>query len=215
VKDLFFAVDLRPAVQPLGPEAKLLCGFALPDQAALWTDLAAVIEQAPFRAVTTPGGQPMSAALTACGSWGWHADRKGYRYVDRNPQTGELWPAMPDSFLKLAQTAAFTAGFGAFEPDACLMNRYLPGGKMGLHQDLDERDLSQPIVSVSLGLPAVFVFGGLQRTGPKRKVELLHGDVVVWGGGSRLCYHGVLPVAEGRHPLVGSMRINLTFRKAM
>jgi len=215
MKGLFASADLRPAVQSLGPDAQLLCGFALPDQTVLLADLHTVTQQAPFRAVTTPGGQPMSAALTACGLWGWHADRKGYRYVDRDPQTGALWPPMPASFLSLAQSAAFTAGFGPFEPDACLMNRYLPGGKMGLHQDLDERDLSQPIVSVSLGLPAVFVFGGLERTGPKRKVELVHGDVVVWGRASRLCYHGVLPVADGQHPLLGSMRINLTFRKAM
>lgn len=204
----------RPARLTLGPDAVLLCGFALPDAPALLAALAQITERAPFREVLTPGGQRMSAALTACGTWGWHGDGGGYRYVRLHPQTGEPWPAMPEVFAQLAERAAAVAGFADFAPDACLINRYLPGGRMGLHQDRDERDLRQPIVSVSLGLATTFVFGGPTRTSAARKVVVEHGDVAVWGGRSRLYFHGVLPVPAGVHPDCGSMRINLTFRKS-
>lgn len=204
----------RPSQLPLGPDALLLCGFALPDANALLAALAGVTAAAPFRDVVTPGGQRMSASLTACGTWGWHGDGGGYRYVRHHPQTAKPWPAMPAVFADLAARAADVAGFAHFAPDSCLINRYLPGGKMGLHQDRDERDLTQPIVSVSLGLPTTFVFGGPSRTSPVRKVVVEHGDVAVWGGQSRLYFHGVLPVPAGSHPALGSMRINLTFRKS-
>lgn len=204
----------RPPELILGPDARLLCGFALPVADALLAALAEVTATAPFRYVLTPGGQRMSAALTSCGTWGWHGDGSGYRYVRHHPQTGQPWPVMPTVFAELAARAAAAAGFGPFVPDACLINRYLPGGKMGLHQDRDERDLTQPIVSVSLGLPTAFVFGGPSRTSPVRKFVVEHGDVAVWGGQSRLYFHGVLPVPAGDHPAVGSMRINLTFRKS-
>lgn len=164
--------------------------------------------------MVTPGGATMSVAMTHCGALGWVSDRHGYRYVARNPETGEPWPAMPEVFSALAQEAAAAVGFAAFRPDSCLINRYAPGTRLSLHQDKDERDLSQPIVSVSLGLPAVFLFGGFARTEHTQRLPLFHGDVVVWGGPSRLRFHGVLPVQDGDHPLLGACRINLTFRKA-
>jgi alkylated DNA repair protein (DNA oxidative demethylase) len=164
--------------------------------------------------MVTPGGFEMSVAMTNCGRLGWASDRKGYRYAPLDPLTGQRWPEMPDIFLKLAASAAAAAGFDAFVPDACLINRYAPGAKLSLHQDKDERDFRQPIVSVSLGVPAVFLFGGLKRSDKTRQVPLAHGDVVVWGGPDRLRYHGVLALKHGDHPLLGSHRINLTFRKA-
>jgi alkylated DNA repair protein (DNA oxidative demethylase) len=156
----------------------------------------------------------MSVAMTNCGALGWVSDRKGYRYAAADPETGLAWPAMPEAFRKLARTAAAAGGYPGFEPDACLINRYVPGAKMSLHQDRDERDFAAPLVSVSLGLPAVFQFGGLSRKDPVRRVGLEHGDVVVWGGESRLFFHGVMPLKEGVHPLAGACRINLTFRRA-
>src|SRR5688572_3422206 len=162
----------------------------------------------------TPGGQRMSVAMTSCGALGWITDRRGYRYVAADPKNGRPWPAMPAAFLRLAGAAAEAAGYRDFEPDACLINRYEPGTRLSLHRDEDERDLTAPVVSVSLGLPATFLFGGLRRTDPARRVALQHADVVVWGGPSRLAYHGVAPLADGRHPLLGRLRINLTFRKA-
>jgi alkylated DNA repair protein (DNA oxidative demethylase) len=164
--------------------------------------------------MVTPGGFRMSVAMTNCGSLGWVTDRTGYRYDPVDPDSGEQWPPMPDFFLKLARDAAATAGFTAFAPDGCLINRYEPGARLSLHQDKNESDFGQPIVSVSLGIPAVFLFGGLKRADKPGRVELRHGDVVVWGGPARLRYHGVMPLKEGRHPLVGPHRINLTFRKA-
>jgi alkylated DNA repair protein (DNA oxidative demethylase) len=121
---------------------------------------------------------------------------------------------MPEAFRKLAETAANEAGFPGFGPDACLINRYEPGSRLSLHQDQDERDFTQPIVSVSLGLPATFLFGGMERGDKTIRIPLLHGDVVVWGGPARLRYHGVAPLAKGEHPLTGSVRYNLTFRRA-
>ena len=156
----------------------------------------------------------MSVAMTNCGSLGWVTDRSGYRYDSLDPERGQPWPAMPASFLRLAQTAAAKAGFPDFCPDACLINRYEAGAKLSLHQDKDERDFAAPIVSVSLGIPAVFLFGGLNRADKTMRVPLVHGDVVVWGGPARLRYHGVLPLKPGHHPAFGARRVNLTFRKA-
>lgn len=161
----------------------------------------------------TPGGYTMSVASSSCGALGWVSDRHGYRYAARHPQTDQPWPPMPECFLQLAQAAALAAGYVHFQPEACLINQYAPGAKLSLHQDRDEKDLSAPIVSVSLGLPAVFQFGGLQRSQRPQRYRLVHGDVVVWGGASRLAFHGVLPLAEGEHALVGRRRINLTFRR--
>jgi alkylated DNA repair protein (DNA oxidative demethylase) len=164
--------------------------------------------------MVTPGGFRMSVAMTNCGAVGWVTDRSGYRYSPVDPESGSPWPAMPGPFRRLAHDAAAQARFGTFEPDACLINRYEPGAKLSLHQDKDERDYGAPIVSVSLGLPATFLFGGLSRRDPQMKIPLAHGDVVVWGGRARLAYHGVSPLKAGHHPTLGACRINLTFRKA-
>jgi DNA oxidative demethylase len=204
----------RPEHEPLAPGAVVLRGLALDGDAALLDDLSGVLAQASWRHMVTPGGYRMSVAMTNCGSVGWVSDETGYRYVESDPLSGRAWPAMPPSFLALARAAAARAGFDAFEPDACLVNRYEAGAKLSLHQDKDERDYAQPIVSVSLGLPAVFLFGGLRRTEAVRRVPLAHGDVVVWGGPARLRHHGVLPLKPGQHAALGACRINLTFRRA-
>lgn len=196
----------------LAPGAMLLAGFALPIEQPVIAAIEAVTTAAPFRHMLTPGAHRMSIAMSNCGSVGWVSDPSGYRYDSCDPQTGRPWPAMPDVFRDLAATAAARAGFDGFAPDACLINRYEPGARLTLHQDRDERDYTAPIVSVSLGLPAVFLFGGLTRSETPRRIPLHHGDVVVWGGPSRLRYHGILPVADGTHPLTGRCRINLTFR---
>jgi DNA oxidative demethylase len=200
--------------EPLGPGATVLRQFAVPEEMALLSALRDVIARAPFRHMVTPGGSLMSVAMTNCGSLGWVTDRTGYRYDAADPVSGLPWPQMPDAFLRLATGAAAQAGFSAYVPDACLINRYEPGARLSLHQDKNEQDIDQPIVSVSLGIPAVFLFGGLNRADKAIRVQLAHGDVVVWGGPARLRYHGVLPLKEGHHPLVGDHRINLTFRKA-
>lgn len=200
--------------EQLGPGAVVLHGFAAPAASALLAALEGVIASAPFRHMVTPGGFRMSVAMTNCGSLGWVTDRSGYRYDALDPESGKEWPPLPDPFLRLAQNAAARAGFTGFVPDACLINRYQPGARLSLHQDRNEIDFGQPIVSVSLGIPAVFFFGGLKRSETPRRVQLSHGDVVVWGGPARLGYHGVMPLREGHHPLVGRDRINLTFRKA-
>src|SRR5271166_389663 len=174
-----------------------------------------VVAAAPFRRMATPGGHLMSVAMTNCGVVGWVSDRRGYRYGVIDPDSGRPWPAMPDVFLALASRAAASGGFDGFRPDACLVNRYEPGARMSLHQDRDERDFSAPIVSVSLGLPATFLFGGLKRSDRPHRLPLAHGDVAVWGGPSRLVFHGVTPLADGEHPKLGRRRINLTFRKAL
>lgn len=199
----------------IGKAAVILRGFALPDGTALLAELDQILVQSPFRHMVTPGGFTMSVAMSNCGSYGWVSDRKGYRYDPHDPLTGQPWPAMPESFFSLARTAVAAAGFNEFNADVCLINRYEPGAKLSLHQDQDERDFEQPIVSVSLGVPAVFLFGGLKRNDRPQRIPLRHGDVVVWGGPDRLRYHGVMPLKEDRHPLLGSRRINLTFRRAM
>jgi DNA oxidative demethylase len=198
----------------LATAAVLLRGFAADLAPALIDAIADVTAQAPWRHMLTPGGRRMSAAMTSCGAVGWVTDASGYRYDARDPDSGRPWPALPEVFLELAAQAAERAGFARLLPDACLMNRYAPGARLSLHQDRDERDLASPIVSVSLGLPATFQFGGLARTDPVRRVPLEHGDVVVWGGPDRLRHHGVLTVKAGRHPLLGACRVNLSFRRA-
>lgn len=200
--------------QALAPGATLLRAFATPEEMQLLQDLSILAAQAPFRHMVTPGGYRMSVAMTNCGALGWVTDRTGYRYDAIDPESGKPWPRMPASFLKLAINAAAQASFPGFVPDACLVNRYLHGARLSLHQDRNERDFSAPIVSVSLGLPAVFLFGGLERGEKPNRVPLEHGDVVVWGGPARMRYHGVLPLNEGHHPLLGHQRVNLTFRKA-
>jgi alkylated DNA repair protein (DNA oxidative demethylase) len=204
----------RNAREPIGPGAFVLPGFALPFADALLPAIRALTERAPFRHMVTPGGFTMSVALTNCGALGWTSDRRGYRYSPTDPDTGQPWPAMPEPFARLAREAAAAAGFDGFEPDACLVNRYEPGARLSLHQDKDERDYGAPIVSVSLGMPAVFLFGGHARGDKTARIPLQHGDVVVWGGEDRLRYHGVLPLKDQPHPAFGSHRINLTFRKA-
>ncbi|HEY8587492.1 MAG TPA: DNA oxidative demethylase AlkB [Rhodanobacter sp.] len=214
--DLFAPAALPPGRdEPLCEGAIVLRGFALADEDALLQAIAAVVSQAPFRHLVTPGGLRMSVAMTNAGSLGWVSDRRGYRYDPIDPDSGKTWPPMPAVFARLATTAAARAGFADFDPDACLINRYVTGTRLSLHQDRDERDLGQPIVSVSLGVPAAFQFGGLQRTDRAQRVTLTHGDVVVWGGPARLRYHGVMPLKPGHHPALGNCRINLTFRRAV
>lgn len=198
----------------LGPSARVLRGFALPCLREVMPAIEGITAISPFRHMVTPGGFTMSVALTNCGALGWTTDRRGYRYTAVDPDTGKPWPPMPEVFARLANTAAAAAGFDAFEPDACLVNRYLPGSRLSLHQDRNEQDYTAPIVSVSLGMPATFLFGGHARTDPTAKVPLHHGDVVVWGGADRLRYHGVMPLKDQPHALLGRQRINFTFRKA-
>jgi len=192
----------------------LLRGFARPIQHDLLAAIEAVTAQAPFRYMSTPGGYQMSVAMTNCGALGWVTDRTGYRYDGIDPASGKPWPEMPSIFRELAGQAAAQAGFAGFWPEACLVNRYEPGARLSLHQDRDEKNYDEPIVSVSLGLPATFLWGGLKRSNKTVRYRLEHGDVVVWGGASRLTFHGVAPLADGDHALLGKQRINLTFRKA-
>ena len=213
--DLFEAVDeVQPLREAMADGAMLLRGFAKPVESDLIAALQAIIAQAPFRHMVTPGGHQMSVAMTNCGTAGWVTDRSGYRYDGVDPLSGQPWPAMPKVLSELAGQAAAEVGFGGFAPDACLINCYEPGARMSLHQDRDEQDFGAPIVSVSLGLPAIFLFGGLKRADRPRRFRLTHGDIVVWGGPSRFFFHGVAPLADGEHTLLGRQRINLTFRKA-
>lgn len=205
----------RADAEPLAPGGVLLRGFAVADAAPLLVELEAVVAVAPFRHMVTPGGYRMSVAMTNCGTAGWITDRTGYRYGSHDPITGRPWPPIPGSLRQLAERAAAQAGYPGFVPDACLVNRYEPGARLSLHQDRNERDLTQPIVSVSLGLPATFLFGGLRRTDRARRLRLESSDVAVWGGPSRLAFHGIDPLAEGEHVLTGRCRINLTFRRAL
>jgi alkylated DNA repair protein (DNA oxidative demethylase) len=200
--------------QVLAPGAVVLRGFAIPSERAVLDGLRDVVAAAPFRHMVTPGGFRMSIAMTNCGSLGWVTDKTGYRYDALDPESGKRWPDMPASLLQLAEDAAASAGFPSFKPDACLINRYEQGARLSLHQDRNERDFLQPVVSVSLGIPAIFLFGGSKRADKAIRVPLEHGDVVVWGGPARLRYHAVAPLKAGHHPLLGGQRINLTFRKA-
>ena len=216
MSDLFSAFERSdPSREVIANGAVLLRGKALPFADDVLALLEVITAQAPFRQMTTPGGFVMSVAMTNCGAVGWVTDPSGYRYDPVDPVSGKPWPALPGCFLDLATLAAKDAGYPAFVPDACLINRYQPGSRLSLHQDKDERDFANPIVSVSLGLPATFQFGGLRRNDPVRKFPLRHGDVAVWGGISRLCYHGVAELTDGQHQKVGRMRINLTFRRAL
>jgi DNA oxidative demethylase len=212
--DLFESVpDVGPAQEAMAEGAVLLRGFARSIETDLIAALRVIVDQAPFRHMMTPGGHQMSVAMTNCGSFGWVTDRTGYRYDTHDPEAGRPWPPMPPVFRELAGQAASRAGFVGFAPDACLINRYQPGARMSLHQDKDELDLAAPIVSVSLGLPATFLFGGLKRSDKPNRFRLRHGDIAVWGGPARLAFHGVAPLADGEHALLGPERINLTFRK--
>ena len=208
-----FDHDPTPAREPLEDGAVLLRAFASAGAAVLVEEVAKIAQAAPFRRLVTPGGYTMSVAMTNCGRVGWVSDRTGYRYDPVDPDTGLPWPAMPPAFLDLAVRAAADAGFAGYDPDACLVNRYVAGAKLGLHQDKDEKDQWAPIVSVSLGLPAVFLWGGKRRGDPIRRLRLENGDIAVWGGPARFVYHGVAPLKDGEHPLTGAARINLTFRK--
>jgi alkylated DNA repair protein (DNA oxidative demethylase) len=213
--DLFDSVaDDRPSQEVMAEGAVLLRGFVKPFESGVIAAVQDIVAQVPFRHMVTPGGHQMSVAMTNCGSFGWVTDHSGYRYDASDPENAKPWPAMPSSFAELAAQAAERAGFDGFSPDACLINRYSPGARMSLHQDKDEDDFGAPIVSVSLGLPAIFLFGGLQRSDKPRRFRLGHGDVVVWGGPARLAFHGIAPLADGDHSLLGRQRINLTFRKA-
>jgi len=207
--------DSNPQQLRLGEGALLLRGFVKDIDHMLLQLIEEVVAQAPFRHMITPGGYTMSVAMSNCGSVGWVTDRSGYRYDAIDPESGRAWPALPAVFLDVAMRAAACAGFENFVPDACLINCYEPGTRLSLHQDKDERDADAPIVSVSLGLPAIFLFGGAQRNVRPQRYPLQHGDVVVWGGPSRFNFHGIASIAEGLHPLLGSRRMNLTFRKAL
>ncbi|MHC2463920.1 DNA oxidative demethylase AlkB [Bradyrhizobium embrapense] len=212
--DLFESIgDARPPRETIADGAVLLRGFVRPFEAELIPALRVIVKQAPFRHLITPGGHRMSVAMTNCGSVGWVSDPSGYRYDPIDPDTGQPWPTMPAVLRGVAADAAAAAGFDGFAPQACLINRYVPGAKLSLHQDKDELDYGAPIVSISLGLPAIFLFGGLKRSYTPRRYRLEHGDVAVWGGPSRLFYHGVAALADGEHSVLGRQRINLTFRK--
>ncbi len=211
--DLFASDVPELADEILDDGAVVLRGFATVRADALKGEIARVAAAAPFRHLETPGGFRMSVAMTNCGELGWVSDRRGYRYDPVDPESGRRWPALPDAMRALARDAAARAGYPGFAPDACLVNRYAPGARLSLHQDRDEKDLRAPIVSVSLGLAAVFLWGGGERGDRTRPVALHHGDVVVWGGPSRLRFHGVRPLKDGEHPFAGAQRVNITFRK--
>jgi DNA oxidative demethylase len=204
----------RPDV-PLGPGAMVLAGFAERFDRVLLAAITDVTAVSPFRRLVTPGGFQMSVAMTNCGTAGWVSDHRGYRYDSIDPQSGRPWPKMPRVFSEMATAAAAAAGYDDFRSDVCLVNAYQPGTRLTLHQDQDERDHSQPIVSVSLGLTATFLWGGLSRQVRPRRIRLQHGDVAVWGGSSRLTYHGVDTIRDDTHPLTGAFRYNLTFRRAL
>ena len=215
IADFFAGTAPGEDRERLAEGAVLLRGYALAEAPALAAAVDDVAAISPFRHMVTPRGFRMSVAMTSCGEAGWVTDRGGYRYAAEDPATGRPWPAMPAIFRSLAPRAAASAGFAGFIPDACLINRYEPETKLSLHRDEDERDMSAPVVSVSLGLPAVFLWGGLSRKERPRRLRLESGDVVVWGGPARLVYHGIAPLGDGEHPLTGRGRINLTFRQAL
>ena len=210
---LFDSDSLPRSVELLEEGAVLLRGFATAEAPLLVEEVARIAQAAAFRHLVTPGGYTMSVAMTNCGRLGWVSDRTGYRYDPADPETGAPWPAMPEAFLDIAVRAAAEGGFANYEPDACLINRYIAGAKLSLHQDRDEKDTWAPIVSVSLGLPAVFLWGGKRRSDRVRRLRLESGDIAVWGGPARFIYHGVAPLDDGQHPVTGAARINLTFRK--
>ena len=213
MRDLLSDLPTQPTNEPIGDGACVLRGFASERAANLLRAIQEISAVAPFRHMVTPGGYSMSVAMTNCGALGWVTDRKGYRYQGTDPVGGRTWPEMPELFRRIAAEAAATLGYD-FSADACLINRYEPGARLSLHQDRNEQDMTAPIVSFSLGLPATFLFGGLRRNDRPRRIRLEHGDVVVWGGPTRLAFHGVETLEDGEHPITGRRRINLTFRKA-
>lgn len=213
--DLFAGLARDPSVETITEGALLLRAFVGEEEAAaLMAAIDKVLAASPLRHMQTPGGFRMSVAMSNCGQFGWVTDRRGYRYQSLDPVAERDWPAMPEAFAALAARASAAAGFAGFDPDACLINRYEPGARMSLHQDKNELDMDQPIVSVSLGLPATFLFGGMARTDKPQRMRLESGDVAVWGGPARLAFHGVDPLRDGEHPLTGRCRYNLTFRRA-
>ncbi|MGQ4275434.1 DNA oxidative demethylase AlkB [Pseudidiomarina sp. E22-M8] len=209
-----FSTNGSTSLIPLGEQSAILRGYALALDQQLVAEITAIVELAPWRRLQTPGGKSMSVVTTNSGDFGWHSDSKGYRYVATDPISQKPWPKMPAVLTDLARCAAAELGFRNFEADACLVNCYKPGTQMGLHQDRDEHSFSAPIVSISLGLPARFLWGGKVRTERPQRIELLHGDVVVWGGVDRLRFHGIAKLGDGQHPLLGAQRINLTLRRA-
>jgi alkylated DNA repair protein (DNA oxidative demethylase) len=211
---LFDNANAVGSIERLSEGAILFHGRVAEQAESIVDTIREIQDQAPFRHLVTPGGHKMSVSMTSCGDLGWMSDRKGYRYTASDPRSDHRWPPMPALFVELARAAADDAGFDDYTPDACLINRYRPGAKLSLHQDKDERDYSHPVVSFSLGLPATFLWGGFRRADKPKRLLLEHGDVLVWGGPDRLRYHGILPLPEGEHPLLGTQRINLTFRKA-
>jgi alkylated DNA repair protein (DNA oxidative demethylase) len=213
MNSLFEDQPVPASIEPLEEGAAILRGFAAPQSSILVQEVERITSAAPFRHMITPGGYTMSVAMTNCGRVGWVSDKSGYRYDPIDPETSTHWPTIPGAFLDLAVKAAAVGGFAEYDPDACLINRYAVGAKLSLHQDRDEKDAWAPIVSVSLGLPAAFLWGGKKRSDPVRRLRLESGDVVVWGGPARFVYHGVAPLKAGDHPLTGDVRINLTFRK--
>ncbi|MCB9879012.1 MAG: DNA oxidative demethylase AlkB [Planctomycetes bacterium] len=209
-----FGFDHGDAAEAIVDGAFLLRGRALPVVDELLVGVQDVVEASPLRHMITPGGAPMAAAQSNCGALGWVADRRGYRYEACDPETGRPWPAMPQVFASLARDAAGECGYDGFDPDCCLLNRYEVGCGMGQHVDADEQDFAWPIVSVSLGLPMTFRFGGVERGGKTLPVVLQHGDVLVFGGAARRRYHGTSPLKRGVHPVLGACRVNLTLRRA-
>lgn len=179
-----FAEPIQSGRLQLGPATWLLRGFAQPWVETLLTALQVIEAIAPFRHMETPGGWRMSVAQTNCGPLGWVSDRRGYRYSPTDPATSQPWPLLPPSFSELAEQAASECGFPDFTPDACLINRYLPGARLSLHQDKDERDFSAPIVSVSLGLPAVFQLGGMRRADKPERVGCCM--ATCWSGAAKI-----------------------------
>jgi alkylated DNA repair protein (DNA oxidative demethylase) len=212
MSDLFAKLD---PIEPFDTGAVLLRGFCAAEAEALVREIETIAAASPFRSMQVPGGGVMSVAMTNCGAVGWVTDRSGYRYSPIEPMSDQPWPAMPENLRDLAVRAAAQAGYADFAPDACLINRYAAGARMGLHRDKDEKDFTQPIVSVSLGCPATFLWGGAKRADKTTRIELTNGDVVVWGGPTRRAYHGVAPLKAGNDPLTGAVRYNLTFRKAL
>lgn len=195
------------------PGMVLLRGFA--NSPILIESLSQVLAHSPLRQMETSRGFKMSVHTSNCGEAGWISDRRGYRYVKQDPLNGKPWPDLPIAFKSVAQDAAIEAGFSAYEPDVCLINRYRPGNQMGAHQDKDEQDFTQPIVSVSLGIDARFFVIGPEKRGSSTAVDLTDGDVLVFGGPARKFFHGVRKLRESIHPALGAVRWNLTFRKAL
>lgn len=204
--------DTPPLREELEAGAVLLRQFATPQAATLLQTLHRLTRQAPFRHMRTPGGGTMSAAMASCGALGWVSSTQGYTYTPVDPASQQPWPAMPASFVSLAQDAAKAAGYAGFTPNACLLNRYQNDSHMGLHQDRDEGDTTHPIVSLSLGRTGLFMWGGQNRRDKIRTIALEHGDVLVWGGPARLHYHGIKGLGPNPHPLTEQTRYNITFR---